>query len=319
MADAAAVVVAAPATAATILTASAAAPAAASSAVAAPAAGSAAGGAAAAPGAAAAGTPAANAAWYGDLSTNAELKAFAETKAFKDPSAALESMRNLEKLVGVPADQLIRKPKDANDADGIKAYRAALGVPEAADKYEITSPNGPAGADFVKWAGDTFLDAGIPKDAAGKIVAKWNEYATAEIAKMDAQSQTEFANGMVQLKDSWGAAYNERIELAKRALRTFGNDLGMKEIGDDAFKSLEKGAGGGVSLIKFLAAVGARTTEDKFVGGESPKFTMTADQANAKIKELQADKAWSSAYLTGDKNKQAEMQTLQAISVGTAK
>lgn len=318
MADVAAAV-AAPATAATILTASAAAPTAASPAAAAAPAGSTASGAAAAPGAAAAGAPAANAAWYGDLSTNAELKAFAETKAFKDPASALESMRNLEKLVGVPADQLIRKPKDAADVEGIKAYRAALGVPDAPEKYEIQSPDGAAGADFVKWAGDTFLDAGIPKDAAGKIVAKWNEFATAQIAAMTAAEQTAFANGMVQLKDQWGGAYNERVELAKRALRTFGKEIGINEIGDEGFKSLEKGAGGGVQLIKLLAAVGARTTEDKFVGGGGQTFTMTAEQASAKINELKADKAWASSYLGGDKNKQAEMQRLTEISLGTAK
>lgn len=304
-------------TAASVLTTSVAAPAAAppAAAPAGPGPGPASGGSPAAP----AGGTAANNAWYGDLSTNADLKAFAETKAFKDPAAALESMRNLEKLVGVPADQLIRKPKDASDVDGMKAFRTALGVPEAADGYGIQSPDGVAGADFVKWAGATFLEAGIPKEAAGQIVAKWNEFANAQLTAMAAADQTAFANGMVQLKDQWGGAYDERVELAKRALRTFGKEIGINEIGDEGFKSLEKGAGGGVQLIKLLAAVGARTSEDKFVAGAPPAFTMTAEQAGAKIKELQADRAWSSAYLNGDKNKQAEMQRLQEISVGTAK
>lgn len=316
MADPAAAV-AAPATAATVLSTNA--PAAPAPAAPAPAAGSSPGAPTGGDPAAPAGGSAANNAWYGDLSTNAELRAFAETKAFKDPAAALESMRNLEKLVGVPADQLIRKPKDANDTEGLKAFRAALGVPDAADKYEIVSPDGAAGADFVKWAGATFLDAGIPKESAGKIVAAWNTFAQAQIAAMTQAEQTAFANGMVQLKDTWGGAYDERVELAKRALRTFGKEIGINEIGDDGFKALEKGAGGGVQLIKLLAAVGARTSEDKFVAGAPSAFTMSAEQASAKIKELQADKAWASAYLGGDKNKQAEMQNLQTIVAGTAK
>jgi hypothetical protein len=261
---------------------------------------------------------AANAPWYGEI-TNPELKAWADNKQFKDPATTFESYKNLEKMVGAPADQLIRKPKDANDVEGIKAYRTALGVPDAPEKYEITSPSGPAGADFVKWAANTFLDAGIPKEAAGTIVAKWNEYATAEIAKMDAQAKTEFANGMVQLKDQWGGAYDQRVELAKRALRTFGTEIGIKDIGDAGFQALEKGAGGGVQLIKLLAAVGARTSEDTFQGGTPPQFTITKEQADAKIAELRADKAWSTAYLNGDKNKQAEFQKLMEISVGTAK
>lgn len=267
---------------------------------------------------AAAAAPAANQPWYGDLTTNAELKTFAETKAFKDPVAALEAYRNLEKMVGAPADQIIRKPKDANDVEGIKAYRTALGVPETADKYEIASPSGPAGADFVKWASATFLEAGVPKEAAGAIVAKWNEFATAQFADMEQQAQTEFASGMVKLQYQWGGAYNERVELAKRALRTFGPEIGIADIGDAGFKALEKGAGGGVQLIKLLAAIGARTTEDKFVGGGPQVFTMTKEAADAKIAELRADKAWSTAYLNGDKNKQAEMMKLQNISAGTA-
>lgn len=271
------------------------------------------------PAAAAPVTPAANQPWYGDLTTNAELKTFAETKAFKDPVAALEAYRNLERMVGAPADQIIRRPKDANDAEGIKAFRTALGVPAAATDYGITSPAGPAGADFVTWASNTFLEAGIPKEAAGTIVAKWNEYATAEIAKIEAQEKTEFASGMVKLQDQWGGAYNERVELAKRALRAFGPEIGIAEIGDAGFKALEKGAGGGVQLIKLLAAVGARTSEDAFVGGGTPVFTMTKETADAKIAALRADKAWSSAYLGGDKNKQAEMLRLQEISAGTAK
>jgi hypothetical protein len=136
---------------------------------------------------------------------------------------------------------------------------------------------------------------------------------------MDAQAKTEFSNGMVQLKDQWGGAYDERVELAKRALRTFGAEIGIKDIGDAGFQALEKGAGGGVQLIKLLAAVGARTTEDKFQGGATPQFTITAEQANAKIAELRADKAWSTSYLNGDKNKGAEMLRLQEISAGTAK
>lgn len=270
---------------------------------------------AAPPAPAAAPTPAA---WYGDLSANPELKAFAETKQFKDPAAALESQRNLERLVGVPADQLIRKPKDANDAEGKKAYLTSIGVPEAADKYELPVPAGfdPA---FAKSAAAWMLESGIPKEAGQALTAKWNEYIQAEVAKGIETEKTAFANGMVQLKDQWGGAYDERVELAKRALRTFGKEIGINDIGDAGFQSLEKGAGGGVQLIKLLAAVGARTSEDPFVGGGTPQFTMTAEQANAKIASLRADPAWSSAYLGGDKNKAAEMLKLQEISVGTAK
>jgi hypothetical protein len=261
---------------------------------------------------------AANAPWYGET-IDPSVKTWVDGKQYKDAATALAAHMAAEKMIGVPADQLIRKPKDANDVEGLKAYRTALGVPDAPEKYEITSPSGPAGADFVKWASNTFLEAGVPKDAAGAIVAKWNEYATAEIAKMDTQAKTEFANGMVQLKDQWGGAYDQRVELAKRALRTFGTEIGINEIGDAGFQALEKGAGGGVQLIKLLAAVGARTTEDTFQAGAAPQFTITAEQANAKIAELRADKAWSTAYLNGDKNKQAEFQKLMEISVGTAK
>lgn len=271
-----------------------------------------------APASSAAGNPpAANQPWYGELSP--DLKTFAETKQFKDPASALESYRNLERMVGVPADQLVRKPKDANDADGMKAYRAAIGVPESADKYELPVPAGQTDNAFAGWAAQTFLDAGVPREAAHIVATKWNEFANAEMARMDEAAKVEFSNGMVKWKDEAGAAFDERLELAKRAFRTFGPEAGIKDVSDAAFAGMERAAGGGIALLKLLAAVGARTSEATFHGGQPPQFTMTAEQARAKMDELKADKAWASAYLGGDKNKQAEFQRLMEISLQTAK
>lgn len=271
---------------------------------------------AAAPAPAAAPTPAA---WYGDLSANPELKAFAETKQFKDPAAALESQRNLERLVGVPADQLIRKPKDANDAEGIKAYRAALGVPDVPEAYGITPQDNPASHDFVKWASETFLSADVSKENAAKIVAGWNAFAVAEELRGKERDAVAFQNGMAKVQAEWGTAFGERMELAKREMRAVSHALGVRiEDGDQMFEGLKTAAGGGPLLIKMLAYYGARTSEDKFQGsGNVPAFTPTPEQADAKMAALLADPEWTKAYSGGDKTKQQEWQNWLGIKNGT--
>jgi hypothetical protein len=63
--------------------------------------------------------------WYSD-----EHKPYVEGKGWKGPNDVITSVRNLETLVGMDrAGRAIYKPKDANDAEGLKAFRTALGVP----------------------------------------------------------------------------------------------------------------------------------------------------------------------------------------------
>jgi hypothetical protein len=118
------------------------------------------------------GTETTPAPWYSEAS-----KPLVEAKGWKTADEAIGAYTNLEKLIGADrAGRTIVKPKDDKDAEGIKAYRAALGVPDSPDKYELPAPSGDGGGDLAKAASQWFHEAGIPREAAHKVTAAWNAH-----------------------------------------------------------------------------------------------------------------------------------------------
>src|SRR5262245_744719 len=72
-------------------------------------------------------------AWHGD-----GLKDYVGTKGWKTADDVISGYQNLEKLPGLQAaGRTIVLPKDDADVDGIKAFRAKLGVPEKVDGYTV--------------------------------------------------------------------------------------------------------------------------------------------------------------------------------------
>jgi hypothetical protein len=282
-------------------------PAAAAAATTAAAASSSAAPAAAAP--AAAPAQAANAPWYGTIA-DAELATWAQTKNFADPATALAAFRNTEKFVGVPADQIIRKPKDANDAEGLKAYRAALGVPEAPDKYELPVAEG-QDPKFADWARGAFHKHGVPGEIAKGIATDWNGWLEGQVKAAEEADKLAIAAADTQLKNDWGTQYGANKELATRAFTTFAEQAGLT----DAVAHLDT-VMGVPAVAKLFHAIGKAVGEGKFVGGPPSAMTMTPESAQQKIQQLRADPDWSKAYLAGDRNKQLEYQQLLAIVTG---
>src|SRR5690349_8033208 len=88
------------------------------------------------------GNPGGDAKWYSGFESP-ELRGFVETKGWKDPGAAVESYRQLEKTIGVPAERLLKLP-DKADAPEWKEIRAKVGVgaPEKPEDYGIPVPEG---------------------------------------------------------------------------------------------------------------------------------------------------------------------------------
>ncbi len=280
----------------------------------APAAAPAAGGAPATPpaGTPPAGTPPAGAgdAWYTGIQ-NQEVRTWAEAKGFKDPLAVAESAYNLEKLIGFDkAGKTLVIPDENSSPETRQAFLQKLGVPEKADGYKLPVPEGQSDA-FAKEAANWFHEQGIPAKAAEGLTQKFNEYAAAQQAQqMQAfaqKSEQEFTG----LKSEWGAAFDQNIELGKRAAMQF--IPGTAEERAATLQALEQSLGTG-KLLKLMANIGQGLGEHKVVGGEAGSGLMTPAQANQRIAELKSNKDWSSAYLAGDKSKAKELQDLIAMA-----
>lgn len=219
-------------------------------------------------------------------------------------------MRDTQRFVGTPADRLIVKPKDANDAAGLKAFRTALGVPETADKYELPVPDG-QDPKFANWAREKFLARGVPADIAKGIAEDWNGFLAGEMAAGVEADKLALAAADTTLKKDWGVQFDANRELARRAFTHYVDKAGLS----DAAAHLET-AMGIPSVVRLFHAIAAAGGESTFRAGEGAPATLTPQSAQVRLAALRSDRDWVKGYTGGDLNKQLEFHQLNAIITG---
>lgn len=260
-----------------------------------------------APGAAAA-APAAASDWTAGLSE--DLRGYVMNKGFKEPGAVVDSYRNFEKLMGVPQDRILKLPEKADDVDSWNQIYDKLGRPQKPEEYQIPTPaNGRK--DFTEWAQKTFHKHGLSRTQAEKVVADWNEYVggvqTAEVQ----QHNTNVEAQEMELKKSWGAAYEQNINVAKQAVREFGLDAATIDKLEDAM--------GYAGVIKFMQSIGSKIGEDSFVSsgsGSRSNFSgvMAPEAARNQIESLKGDSDFVRRYVAGDVEARNKMQKLHEMA-----
>jgi len=169
-------------------------------------------------------------AWHESIADEG-LKAFIQGKGFKDASEAAKALQDLEGRTAKPA---------------------------SADEYQLPVPDGQDkafSAEAAKW----MHEAGIPVSQARSLAEKWNAYQAAQVQAADAARQQQGESDVQALKQEWGGQYDANVELAKRAVRTFGADE----------QTLEKisGALGDGETLRFFHRIGAHLGEGTLVPG----------------------------------------------------
>jgi hypothetical protein len=257
--------------------------------------------------AAAAGAASGQAPWYATFQD--DLKGYAETKGWKDPGMVVESYRNLEKLVGLPEDKIVKLPAKEDDVEAWKAVHQRLGAPKEAKDYAIKAPEGSGGEAFDKWARETFLELGVTKKQAETLTTKWSEYVSGKLAEASQTYQTTIQAQESGLRKEWGAAYDKHIQSAKTAAVQFGFDAATID-------KLE-GALGFDGVMKFLSNVGTKVGEGEFVSSGQPTHgfggVMTPAAAQHRINSLRADNDFVKKYTAGDVSARAEMEHLHKM------
>lgn len=242
-----------------------------------------------------------------------DLSVYVQGKGWKDAGAAVESYRNLEKLQGVPADQLIRLPKP-DDATGWEGVWNRLGRPSKPEDYQLAVPEG-ADPSFAKEFAGWLHANGIPKAAGQKIAQSLNERAMSLAKTQETEAATKLEADKASLKSKWGAAYDQNLALATKT----GAEFGLKKETIDAIQK----SGSYGEVMDFLASVGARFGEDAFVAPNSTppsgfSGALTPGQAQAAIKAKFQDTDFMKRFRDGDARARAEWNSLNAYAVGQA-
>ncbi len=249
------------------------------------------------------GTPPAAASWL-DTIEDVELKGYVQNKGWKDPRELADGYRNLEKLLG---GEKLPLPKGEDDAEGWSRVYDSLGRPQAADAYKIPTM-GEGQEQFVKDVQSKFHELGL-SEKQGNALAEWYHGVQKGMVDTSVAGMAQKAEAdLSALKQEWGGAYDENIELGRRAAREYGMD-------EAKLTKIEQALGTG-EMLKLFAQIGRSQGEASFNKGDggSGNFGMTPAQAQARISELKADKGWTQKYVAGDADARAEFARLHQLA-----
>jgi len=213
---------------------------------------------------------------------------------FKTAEDMAESYQNLEKMKGVPENRLLRLPEKMEGPEA-RAIFERLGAPKEPKGYEI--PRDPKAVDpaFADWAESVFHEAGITKSQGLALVGKYNERLTREMQDSIKQRETLNAQADENLKKTWGASYDQNINIVKQGAKILGLD--------DKTLNIMEALQGREVLFKNLQKIGVSLAESNFETGDGNQqpTTMTAEQAQAEMKALMSDQKFIKKFNRGDK------------------
>ncbi len=226
---------------------------------------------------------------------------------------AAKAHREAEKLIGAPADKMIRLPNDPNDAEAMRQVRQKLGMPQDAKGYDFSSIKRADGselpqADRDMWA-QRALDLGLKPADAIKLVSETVKSEDALRSSESTEAAGKLAMEKTELAKNWGANYEANMFIARQAAAKL-------NIAPEAIVALEKAVGYS-KVMEMFRDLGTKIGEDRFVSNPGPGGTgvMTREQAVAKKAELMRDTQWTKSYMDGDRAKAAEMTALNTIIV----
>lgn len=267
-----------------------------------PASAPAAGNEAAAPAASPAPAPAPAGNWYDGIE-DGDLKGYVQNKGWKDPVELANGYRNLEKLLG---GEKVPLPKGAEDKEGWARVYDALGRPKSADDYGLAVPEG-GSPEFAKAAASKFHELGLSKGQAEALTNWYNEQAQGQLGAQQQAQAAKVEQDLQSLRGEWGGAYEENIELGRRAAREFGLDATKLEALENAFGTGE--------MLKFMSKIGRGLTEHNFEGGRTATgFGMTPEAAKQRISALREDRDFTAKYLSGNADARGEMEKLMKLA-----
>lgn len=256
---------------------------------------------------------AAGASWYEKLGDQS-INDLVVTKGWnKDLSEAgpniLKSYAHLEKLIGAEkAGRTVEIPDfDKADEATLKAFNTRMGVPEDASKYDLKLPAGGASdTEFSNAMAGVMHKAGVPARQASALAQAYQEFETSRNAANTIAEQQRYEGEDKALKTEWGAAYDNKMSLAKSAAQT----LGVKA---EQLDALQKVAGYG-QVMKMFADIAGKVGEDNFVTGERPNTNgkMTPAEASVAMKTLMNDKDARAALMDKYHPKHAEVKARKA-------
>jgi hypothetical protein len=247
--------------------------------------------------------PAANQAFWNDWTApeQKDTRDWIANKNYADPFTLAKTAQGLEREAATlrTAANLKAYPADKVNPDGtvtkadpnqVQAWRATMGVPESADKYEIAPPKDSPYPQFTDYLKGVLHEAGVPAAMAPALAKGYDAAVVRLETELRAAEDAKSAADLKQLEMEWGANYKERVALGARGKEWLAKEVGG--LNDLQLRAMESILG----TPKFMAAMwkfGAGNTEASFAGGGGggAGFEGGASAAKAEFDQLWADRS----------------------------
>lgn len=265
------------------------------------------------------GAAGAGATWWNGFDD--ETKGYLQNKGLSTKTAeeafvtASKMHRDAEKLIGAPASELIRLPKDQTSPEWAGVYKR-LGALEAPDKYTFEGvkhtgdkPLNPALTDALRKAA---FDGHLSAEAANVVAREVVKHIDASESQIAAELQSTLDSEKKALKDNWGANEAANMVIAQNAAQALG-------VSKEAVVALANQVGYS-KVMEMFRQIGTKIGEDRFVtnGGANNNGIMTKEQAIATKAELMRDNEWVKRYLNNGVEERRKMEALNRIITNTA-
>lgn len=225
-------------------------------------------------------------------------------KTMKSNEDILKAYVNSQKLIG-------KKISDMSPEE-LKQINYNRGVPEDKGEYKFDGVKD-ADPQTLEWFKDVAFENGLTSEQAAKLA----EAHASQFVEQQKYMETEIALNMeknaAKLKTEFGAAYDQNIGLAEKAL---------KEFDGGEFKALIDNAGGltnNPEITKFLVAAGKNVSEGTLQAPDNQgSFKMTPSEVRTKIEELRNSESYNqrinSRNLSERESARKQMQDLYAMA-----
>lgn len=237
--------------------------------------------------------------WTGwDKPDQKETRDWVANKAYADPFVLAKTAQGLEREAsalrsakGYPADVVGADGAVTKaDENARRAWNAAVGVPETADKYDIPLPANNPYPEFAEMMRQEFHKAGVPAAMAPQLAKGYEVAVQAMEQKLQAQENAVSQQALLKLQQDWGPQYQERVAIAARGKAWLASEVGG--MNDLQMRTMESVLG----TDKFMSAmwkIGQGTKEGSFAGGLTSgggAFQGGASEAQQQLDTLTADR-----------------------------
>ena len=233
----------------------------------------------------------------------------------KDVSELAKSLVGAQKLIGVDK---IQKPQEGWSQADWDAFYDASGRPKDITGYAVPEKL-PEGIQLDEAMTKAFFEKaraeGLNKRQAAAVIAHYADMQSQAQASYYEQQQESIKAASAELDRRFGPAKNERMGLAKEALKFAASEEDRTAILSNPLIANNP------AIIELLANVGKAVATDQIIGrGTSYKPVATPPEALAKIAALRADPSFAKRYYDSSHPEHAflvkELDELYAIAHG---